>query len=181
MCSHSWICVVRSWPWDADWLPKHISWEGVSSKKKKAPLLPKRGLLQWVLKKVSLSVTHNNCALLKTLFHSVFSKRQQLQKKGCKLHRNRKFTKHSGLLLFKMQKGVFNPSLFVILSEKRLIRLTFLRHVMRAIWSVRPKCSHKCVSLTENSLKPVQILKHTTKISAEQTTMRTKWFKHIAI
>ena len=25
----------------------------------------------------------------------------------------------------------------------------FLRHVMRAIWSVRPKCSHRCVSLKE--------------------------------
>ena len=57
----------------------------------------------------------------------------------------------------------------------------FLRHVMRAIWSVRPKCSHRCVSLKETSLKPVQTLKHTTKNSAEQTAMRTKWFKHIAI
>ena len=33
----------------------------------------------------------------------------------------------------------------------------------------------------ENPLKPVQSLKHTTKNSAEQTVMRTKWFKHIAI
>ena len=57
----------------------------------------------------------------------------------------------------------------------------FLRHVMRAIWSVRPKCSHRCVSLKETALKPVQILKHTTFYSAEQTAMRTKWFKHIAI
>ena len=57
----------------------------------------------------------------------------------------------------------------------------FLRHVTRATWSVRPKCSHKCVSLKETPLKPVQILKHTTKNSAEQTVMRTKWFKHIAI
>ena len=57
----------------------------------------------------------------------------------------------------------------------------FLRHVMRAIWSVRPKCSHRCVSLEETPLKPVKILKHTTKNSAEQTVMRTKWFKHIAI
>ena len=56
-----------------------------------------------------------------------------------------------------------------------------LRHVMRAIWSVRPKCSHRCVSLKETPLKPVQILKHTTKNSTEQTVMRTKWFKHIAI
>ena len=57
----------------------------------------------------------------------------------------------------------------------------FLRHVMRAILSVRPKCSHRCVSLKEDPLKPVQILKHTTKNSADQPSMRTKWFKHIAI
>ena len=56
----------------------------------------------------------------------------------------------------------------------------FLRHVMRAIWSVRPKCSHRCVSMKETPLKPVQSLKHTTENSAEQTVMRTKWFKHIA-
>ena len=37
----------------------------------------------------------------------------------------------------------------------------FLRHVMRAIWSVRPKGSHRCVSLRETPLKPVQSLKHT--------------------
>ena len=57
----------------------------------------------------------------------------------------------------------------------------FLRHVMRAIRSVRPKCSHRCVSLKETPLKPVQTLNHTTKNSAEQTAMRTKWLKHIAI
>ena len=32
----------------------------------------------------------------------------------------------------------------------------FLRHVMRAILSVRPKCCHRCVSLKETTLKPVQ-------------------------
>ena len=57
----------------------------------------------------------------------------------------------------------------------------FLKHVMRAIFSLRPKCSHRCVSLKETPLKPVQILKHTTQNSTEQTAMRTKWFKHIAI
>ena len=31
----------------------------------------------------------------------------------------------------------------------------FLRHVMRAIWSLRPKCSHRCVSLKETPLKLV--------------------------
>ena len=39
----------------------------------------------------------------------------------------------------------------------------FLRHVTRAILSVWPKCSHRCVSLKGTTLKPVQILKHTTK------------------
>ena len=68
------------------------------------------------------------------------------------------------------------PSLF----DKRFISkapdtFNFLRHVMRAILSVRPKCSHRCVSLKETPLKPVQIFKHTTKNSAEQTAMRTKW------
>ena len=57
----------------------------------------------------------------------------------------------------------------------------FLRHVMRAILSVQPKCSHRYASLKETPIKAVQILKHTTKNSAEQTAMRTKWFKHIAI
>ena len=32
-----------------------------------------------------------------------------------------------------------------------------------------------------NPFKTCAILKHTTKNSAEQTVMRTKWFKHIAI
>ena len=39
------------------------------------------------------------------------------------------------------------------------------------ILSVRPNCSHRCVSLKENPLlQPVQILKHTTENSAEQTS-----------
>ena len=57
----------------------------------------------------------------------------------------------------------------------------FLRHVMRAILSGRPNCSHRCVSLNETPLKPVEILKSTTNNSAEQTSMRAKCFKHIAI
>ena len=68
-----------------------------------------------------------------------------------------------------------------LLFRKAPDTFNFLRHVMRAILSVRPKCSHRCVSLKETPLKPVQILKHTTKSSAEQTSMRTKWFKHIAL
>ena len=54
-----------------------------------------------------------------------------------------------------------------------------LRHVVKAILSFRPKCSHRCVSLKETPLKPVHILKRTTKNSTEQTAMRTKWFKHM--
>ena len=36
-------------------------------------------------------------------------------------------------------------------------------------------------SLEGNPFKPVQILKHTTSISTEQTAMRTKWLQHIGI
>ena len=54
----------------------------------------------------------------------------------------------------------------------------FLRHVMRAILSARPKCSHRYVSRNETPSKCVEILTHATRRSTEQTTMRTKWFKH---
>ena len=47
--------------------------------------------------------------------------------------------------------------------------------------SVGPKCSHRCVSLKASPLKVVPILKYATKISPEQTSIRTKWFKHVAI
>ena len=57
----------------------------------------------------------------------------------------------------------------------------FLRHVMRAILSVQPKCSHRCFSLKESPLKHMLILKHATKRSAEQTSAKTEWFKQIAI
>ena len=67
------------------------------------------------------------------------------------------------------------------LFRKAPATFNFVRHVMRAILSARPKCSHRCVSLKETTFKAVQILKHTTKNSTEQTPMRTKWFKHIAI
>ena len=56
-----------------------------------------------------------------------------------------------------------------------------LRHAMRANLSVRPKCSHRCVSLKESPFKPLQILRHTTRTSTEQPAMRTKCFKHIVI
>ena len=52
---------------------------------------------------------------------------------------------------------------------------------LRAILLVRPKCSHRCVSLKEFRLRPVQILQHATRRSTEETSMRTEWFKHIAI
>ena len=54
-----------------------------------------------------------NCVLLKTRFLQCSQQKQQLQKKGYQLHRNRIYTKNSGHL-FKMAKGVFSPSLFVI-------------------------------------------------------------------
>ena len=75
------------------------------------------------------------------------------------------------------------PRLGVIPRTFRKAPDTFnsFRHVMRATLSVRPKSSHKCVSRKETPLKPVQILKHATRKSTEQTSMRTKWFKHIAI
>ena len=66
-------------------------------------------------------------------------------------------------------------------AEKRLIRLIGLRHVVRAVLSVRPKCSHRCVSLKEFPLVLARILKQATRISTEQTSMRTRWFKHIAM
>ena len=50
-----------------------------------------------------------------------------------------------------------------------------LRHVMRALLSVRPRCSHIRVSLKESPLKPVLILQHVTSKATEQTSMRTKW------
>ena len=55
------------------------------------------------------------------------------------------------------------------------------RHVMRTVLFVRPKGSHRYVSLKESCLKPLLILKHAAKRSTEQTSMTTKWFKHIAI
>ena len=51
---------------------------------------------------------------------------------------------------------------------------------MRAILSVRPKCSHRCVSLKESPLKPVLIPKRASRVSTEQTSMRKKWFEYIA-
>ena len=37
-----------------------------------------------------------------------------------------------------------------VLVRKAPDTFNFLRHVMRAIWSVRPKCSHRCVSLKKS-------------------------------
>ena len=67
------------------------------------------------------------------------------------------------------------------MRQKALDMFKHLRHVIRAILSVLPKCSHRCVSLKESPLKPVLLLKHATRISTEQTSVRMKWFKHIAI
>ena len=67
------------------------------------------------------------------------------------------------------------------LCKKAPDMFKFLRDVMGAILSARPKCSHRCVSRKETPLKRVEILTHATRRSTEQTSMRTKWFKHIAI
>ena len=49
----------------------------------------------------------------------------------------------------------------------------FLRHVIRAILSVQPKCSHRCVSLKETPLKPVCASPQAhNPNSAEQTVVR---------
>ena len=47
---------------------------------------------------------------------------------------------------------------------------------MRTNLYVRSKCSHRCVSLKEAPQEPVSILKHATRISTEQTSMRSKWW-----
>ena len=60
------------------------------------------------------------------------------------------------------------------------VPLKFLRHVMRAIWSVRPKCSHRCVSGGISIKTCASPQAHATRIS-KQTSMRAKWLKHIAI
>ena len=49
------------------------------------------------------------------------------------------------------------------------------------IESHTPFRHHRCVSLKKSPLRPVLILKHTTTKTTEQTSMRTKLFKHVAI
>ena len=71
------------------------------------------------LKGFLLSVIHKSCALLKTLFCSVLSKTQILQRIGCKqrsVAQNMILTKNSGLC-FSMQEGVLNlPFCFFVWS-----------------------------------------------------------------
>ena len=73
------------------------------------------------------------------------------------------------------------PWISLFMFRKALDTFKFLRHVMRANLSARPKCSHRCVSRKETPLKRVEILTHATRKSTEQTSMRAKWFKHITI
>ena len=58
--------------------------------------------------------------------------------------------------------------------------LTFLRHVMRAV-CLSDQSALIDASRNETALKPVQILTHATRRSTEQTSVRTKRFRHIAI
>ena len=53
--------------------------------------------------------------------------------------------------------------------------------VMTPFSGPEPKCSHRCVSLKESPFKPVLIVPHATRRSTEQTSVRTKGFKQIAI
>ena len=53
-----------------------------------------------------------------------------------------------GIEFFRSQ----GPLGFLTFLRKAPDMFKLLRHVMRAIWSVRPKCSHRCVSLKETSL-----------------------------
>ena len=41
--------------------------------------------------------------------------------------------------------------------------------------------SDRCVSLKRSPIKPLMFLKYATRNSTEQTSMRTKWFQHIAL
>ena len=77
--------------------------------------------------------------------------------------------------------GVRDPKITLSSFRKALDTFKLLRHIMRAIVSVWPKFSHRCVSLKESPLKCVQILKHATRKQTEQTSMRARWFKHIAL
>ena len=70
---------------------------------------------------------------------------------------------------------------FFVFLRKASDAFKFLRHVMRAILCGRPDCSHRYVSLKESPLNPAQILQYATRISTEQTSMRTKCLKHIAL
>ena len=66
-------------------------------------------------------------------------------------------------------------------SETRLIRLTFWDTLWEHFGLSDQSALIDASLWKETPLKPVQILKHTTFYSAEQTAMRAKWFKHIAI
>ena len=64
----------------------------------------KKGSWNGCRKGVSLSVMQKSCALLKTLFWKCFQQNTTIaEKEGCKLHKNRKTTKNSGLS-FKLYK-----------------------------------------------------------------------------
>ena len=70
--------------------------------------------------------------------------------------------KHTPNLLSVRESSTPTQRIMPPLAEIRKAPDTFnfLRHVMRAILSLRPKCSHRCGSLKETPLKPVQILRH---------------------
>ena len=67
------------------------------------------------------------------------------------------------LVIFSFRSNFPGPRFPNARVRKAPDTFNFLRHVMRAVLSARPKCSHRCVSLKETPLKPVQVLKHATK------------------
>ena len=85
--------------------------------------------------------------------------------------------KHTGVI----RADVQSQKLFIRKAHNMFKFLSLETRYHRSILSSRPKCYHRCVSLKETPLKPVLILKRVTRRSTAQTSMRTKWFKHVAM
>ena len=64
-----------------------------------------------------------------------------------------------------------SPQSQILQSEKGLIRFTCLGHVMRAILSVWPKCSHRCFSLKE----PLQNLRKSSSTQPKTQPSKPLW------
>ena len=71
----------------------------IAKKNKNDTFLGKRVFLTWLKKWVLLTVFLKSCVSWKHYFYSAFSKTQFFKNKNCKLTKNRKFMKNSGLFL----------------------------------------------------------------------------------